>query len=81
MFCCESKSTLFGLPTKDTTRNQWLSCIYNTVPEHFNPNIRVCAAHFTKDYFLNLGVASQLCSNAVSIKWSTSNFARKVWRF
>ncbi len=43
MFCCESESTLFGLPKEDTTRNQWLSCIYNTVPEQFNPNIRVCA--------------------------------------
>ncbi len=54
VFHCESESTLFGLPKEDTTRNQWLSCIYNTVPEHFNPNIRVCAAHFTEDYFLNL---------------------------
>ncbi len=51
VFRCESESTLFGLPKEDTTRNQWLSCIYNTVPEQFNPNIRVCAAHFTEDYF------------------------------
>ncbi len=65
---CESKSTFFGLPKEDTTRNQWLSCIYNTVPEQFNPNIRVCAAHFTEDYVLNLGVACQLCPKAVSIK-------------
>ncbi len=50
----ESESTLFGLPKEDTTRNQWLSCIYNTVPEQFNPNIRVCAAHFTEDCFLHL---------------------------
>ncbi len=41
VFRCESESTLFGLPKEDTTRNQWLSCIYNTVPE--------------QDYFLNLG--------------------------
>ncbi len=33
VFRCESESTLFGLPKEDTTRNQWLSCIYNTVPE------------------------------------------------
>ncbi len=45
LFHCESETTLFGLPKEDTTRNQWLSCIYNTVPEQFNPNIRVCAAH------------------------------------
>ncbi len=36
VFPCESESTLFGLPEEDTTRNQWLSCIYNTVPEQFN---------------------------------------------
>ncbi len=54
VFRCESESTLFGLPKEDKTRNQWLSCIYNTVPEEFNPNIRVCAAHFTEDCFLNL---------------------------
>ncbi len=52
VFPCES--TLFGLPKEDTTRNQWLSCIFNTVPEQFNPNTRVCAAHFMEDYFLNL---------------------------
>ncbi len=54
VFHCESESTLFGLPKDDTTRNQWLSCIYNTVPELFNTNIRLCAAHFMEDYFLNL---------------------------
>ncbi len=43
VFRCESESTFFGLPKEDTTRNQWLRCICNTVPEQFNPNIRVCA--------------------------------------
>ncbi len=62
MFHCESESTLFGLPKEVTTKNQWLSCIYNTVSEQFNLNIRVCAAHFTEDYFLNLGVACQPAS-------------------
>ncbi len=42
VFRCESESTLFVFPKEDTTRNQWLSCIHNTVPEQFNPNI-VCA--------------------------------------
>ncbi len=55
VFRCESETTLFGLPKEDTTRNQWLSCIYNTVPEELSPNFRVCAAQFTEDYFLNLG--------------------------
>ncbi len=45
MFRC---STLFGLPKEDTTRNQLLSYIYNTVPQQFNPNIKVCPAHFTE---------------------------------
>ncbi len=54
VFRCESETTLFGLPKEYTTRNQWLSCIYNTVPEQFNTNIGVCAAHFTEDCFLNL---------------------------
>ncbi len=50
------KRNYFVWPSKeDTTRNQWLSCIYNTVPEQFHPNIRVCAAHFTEECFLNLG--------------------------
>ncbi len=61
VFRCESKSTLFGLPNEYTTRNQWLSCIYNTVPEQYNTNIRVCAAHFTEDCFLNLEESSLQC--------------------
>ncbi len=75
MFPCES--------TLDTTRNQWLSCFYNTVPEQFNPNIRVCAAHFMEDYFLKLGewLCVQACTKAVSIGWVNSNFARTVWHF
>ncbi len=56
-FCCECESTLFGLPKEDKTRNQWLSCIYKIFPEQFNKNIRVCAAHFTEDYFLKMGIA------------------------
>ncbi len=41
----------------------------------------MCAAHFTKGYFLNLGVACQQCTKAVSIKRGNSNFARTVWHF
>ncbi len=50
----ERESNLFGFPKEDTTRNQWLSSIYNTVSEQFNPNIREREAHFTEDCFLNL---------------------------
>ncbi len=63
VFRCESESTLFGLPNEYTTRNQWLSYIYNTVPEQFNTNIWVCAAHFTEDFFLILGESSLQCEH------------------
>ncbi len=54
VFRCESEKYFVWDPKEDTARNQWLSCIYITVPEQFNPNIGVCAAQFTKDCFLNL---------------------------
>ncbi len=60
VFRCESETTLFGLPKEDTTRNQWLSYIYNTVPEHFNTNIRVCEA---QDFFLILEENSLQCEH------------------
>ncbi len=64
VFRCESKSTLFGFPNEYTTKkNQWLSCIYNTVPEQYSANIRVCAAHFTEDCFLILGESSLQCEH------------------
>ncbi len=44
IYICRGERTLFGIPKEDTTRNKWLSCIFNTVPEQFNPNIRVCSA-------------------------------------
>ncbi len=76
MFRCERESALFGLPEEDTTRNQWLSCIYNTAPEQFNPNIRVC------DTFYG-GLCPEpgrVAYNAgtVSIKWGNSSFSRTV---
>ncbi len=63
MFRCESESTLFLLPNEYTTRNQWLSYIYNTIPEQYNANIRVWAAHFTEDCFLKLGESSLQCEH------------------
>ncbi len=63
MLRCESKSTLSGLPNEYTTRNQWLSYIYNTVSDQYNANIRVCAAHFTEDCFLILGESSLQCEH------------------
>ncbi len=84
VFHCESESTLFGLPKDDTTRNQRLRCIYNTFPEQFNPNIRVCAAHFTEDYFLILGESSLQREHYEwlwTLKWDISDIARTVWCF
>ncbi len=56
MFCCESESTLFGLPNEYTTRNQGLSYIttlfQNSTTQIFE---RVHSAHFTEDCFLDLG--------------------------
>ncbi len=46
VFHCESEGTVFMFPKEDTTVNQWLSYMYNTV-EQFNTNIGVCAAQFT----------------------------------
>ncbi len=56
-----------------TTRNQWLSCIYNTIPEQFNPNIRVCGAiygvalfaGFHKGCFYKVG-QFQLCKDSLT---------------
>ncbi len=77
VFRCESETTLFGLPKEETTRNQWLSCVSNTVPEQYKPNIRVCAAHFTQDYWTwESNLQCQLCTKAVYIKWGNFNFAR-----
>ncbi len=66
VFCCERESTLFRLPKEDTTRNQWLNCIYNTVPEQFNPNIRVCALcnAFYGGLFPEPGRVTLQCYNA-----------------
>ncbi len=63
VFRCERENYFVWDPKEDTTRNQWLSCIYNTVPEQFNPNIRLCAAHFTEDCLLNLGESSLQCEH------------------
>ncbi|XP_058606125.1 uncharacterized protein LOC131523619 isoform X2 [Onychostoma macrolepis] len=68
VFRCERKNTLFGLPKEDTRRNLWLSFIYNTVPEQYNANIRVCAAHFTEDSFLNLGEYKAGCTQRLLLK-------------
>ncbi len=63
VFRCESESTMFDLPNEYTTKNQWLTYIYSTVPEQYNANIRVFAAHFTEDFFLILGESSQQCEH------------------
>lgn len=54
-FRCESINHLFGLPKTEEIRKQWLQFIYDAVPDQYSPKVRLCAAHFTKDSFLNLG--------------------------
>ncbi|XP_043119678.1 uncharacterized protein LOC122362317 [Puntigrus tetrazona] len=68
VFRCERKSTLFGLPKEDKRRNLWLSFIYNAVPDEYNTNIRVCAAHFVEDSFLNLGEYKAGCTQRLLLK-------------
>ncbi len=51
MFLCESKIILFGLPKVDAIRNHRLR-LFTT--EQHNPNVRICAAHFMDDSFVNL---------------------------
>ncbi len=64
-------------PKEDTARNQWLSCIHNTVPEQFNTDIRVCAAQFNRGLCPESGrvAYNAVCTKTVSIKWSNSSFA------
>uniref|UniRef100_A0A8C2B1L4 Reverse transcriptase domain-containing protein n=1 Tax=Cyprinus carpio TaxID=7962 RepID=A0A8C2B1L4_CYPCA len=42
-FIVKVKILLFGLPKEDTTRNHWLSCIYNTVQPNYSD---VCSAFY-----------------------------------
>ncbi len=62
-FVVKAKVLCLAFQMKYTTRNQWLGYIYNTVPEQYNANIQVCAAHFTEDYFLILGESSLQCEH------------------
>jgi len=64
LFHCESENTLFGLPKQDTTRNQWLICINNTVPEQLNPNIQMFPDPGTEDY-------NASCSDSQSVSTFT----------
>ncbi len=83
VFRCESESTLFGLPKEDTTRNAWLSCIYNTF-QNSSTQIFECVQHIlqrTISWTWESSLQCQLCTKSVSIKWGNPNFARTVWRF
>ncbi|XP_039518795.1 uncharacterized protein LOC120473159 isoform X2 [Pimephales promelas] len=48
------RSSVFGLPTDPVVRQQWLHFMFDYVPENYNRNLALCAAHFTKDSFQNL---------------------------
>ncbi len=53
--CVDVKVLCLAFQMKYTTKNQWLSCIYNTFPEYYNASIQECAGHFTENRLLNLG--------------------------
>ncbi len=61
MLCLVVKVQVHGLGFQKRTQLEISGSIYNTVPEQFNPNIRVCVAQFTEDYFLMLGESSLQC--------------------
>ncbi|XP_048053344.1 E3 ubiquitin-protein ligase TRIM39-like isoform X2 [Megalobrama amblycephala] len=50
----DCKSFVFGLPRDTGLREQWLKFIFNSVPDHYNPNLAVCATHFTQGSFQNV---------------------------
>ncbi len=58
MFHCESKSTLFGLPKEDTTRNQRLSCIYDSSTKilDFCIDIYISTSDMRETYLANAPV-------------------------
>ncbi len=55
VFRCESESTLFGFQKRTQLEISGYVVFTTLFPEQFNPNIRVCAAHFTEDCFLKPG--------------------------
>ncbi len=74
---CETETTLFGLPKEDTTRNQWLCCIYNTVKSKYysaiygglfpEPGRVVYNAVLNKGGFYKLGQI-QLCKDSLALR-------------
>ncbi|KAM4736443.1 uncharacterized protein FYW61_006582 [Anableps anableps] len=50
---CDGQPTMYGLPRRDDKKEQWLRFIFNTIPKQYNPELLLCALHFTKDCFLN----------------------------
>ncbi len=47
--CVVVKVLCLAFQMKYTTKNQWLSYIYNTFPEYYNASIQECAGHFTEN--------------------------------
>ncbi|XP_073710642.1 uncharacterized protein [Misgurnus anguillicaudatus] len=68
VFRCERQTTLFGLPIEESLRNQWSVFLYNAVPDQYSLNVRLCAAHFTEDCFLNIGEYRAGCAHRLRVK-------------
>ncbi len=84
VFCCESESSLFGLPNEYTTKNQWLSYIYNTETVQ-NRKVQCkyssgCSA-FYGGLFPDPGRVAYNVNGCEHYKWGNSNIARTVWCF
>ncbi|KAF7655100.1 hypothetical protein LDENG_00060760 [Lucifuga dentata] len=52
-FSCEGKLPLFGLPKEDSVRRRWLQFAFSHLQQQYNPNIFLCALHFTDECFIN----------------------------
>jgi len=50
----DSRSAVFSLPRDCGVRDQWLHFIFNSVPNKYQPNLALCASHFTEESFHNL---------------------------
>ena len=77
--CITDNSTVFALPSEESTRARWLTFIYgDNVPMRLPKNVFLCQKHFRDDCFLNLrevesGFSTRLKLNTGSSPTITTN--------
>ncbi|XP_012712054.2 uncharacterized protein LOC105920934 [Fundulus heteroclitus] len=69
--CSKTEGSFHLLPKDEKTTEEWLKFIYGEVPRMFNPNLRLCSAHFTEDCFLNMGEFKSGFSNKLILRKSS----------